>query len=151
MMRTDGVELRQGPAPWMRLSHLAASLFAAIAILIAPAGLTAKLLLLGALPLVHLTTARRTRRAAECAPCIQLFEDGRASILTRSGAVPASLRGGVWSSRWFSVFRLKRLDGRGCLDCIICRSENPADAYRRLRVMLRLRGVHEAAAPWRRQ
>ena len=151
MMRTDGVELRQVPARWMRLSHLAASLLAATAVLISPAGLAAKLLMLGALPVVHFTTARRARRAAEYAPRIRLFEDGGASILTRSGAIPASLRGGAWSSRWFSVIRLTRLDGQGRLDCIICRSANSDDAYRRLRVMLRLGSGQDAAAPWRWQ
>ena len=109
-----------------------------------------KLLLLGSLAAVHLATARRLRRSAARAPLVRLFEDGRASILTRSGAVPALLQGHVWSSRWFSAFRLNRLDGRGHLDCVICRSANPSDAYRRLRVMLRFRGGLDPAARWGR-
>jgi hypothetical protein len=148
MTRAESVELLQGPAFWMRLLHLAASLLAATAVLIAPASPSVKLLLLGGLPIVHMATSRRMRRSAEQAPRVRLFEDGKASILTRSGAVPALLQGSVWSSRWFSAFRLKRLDGRGSIDCIVCRSVNPADAYRRLRVMLRLRSVQDPAARW---
>jgi hypothetical protein len=145
MNRTDGVEARQGQGLWMRGAHLGASLLAAVAIFIAPTGLWIKLLLLGGLPVVYLATARRMRRSAQYAPRIRLFEDGSASILTRSGAVPALLQGGVWSSRWFSAFRLERLDGRGPVDCIVCRSANPADAYRRLQVILRLGSGPDAA------
>lgn len=146
MVRADGVEVLQGTALWMHQAHLAASVLAATAILIAPAGPFMKLLLLGVLPIVHVAAARRMRRAGAYAPRIRVFEDGRASILTRSGAVPALLQGSVWSSRWVSVFRLRRLDGRGNFDCIVCQSANPADAYRRLRVMLRHRSGLDAAA-----
>ena len=150
MVRAEGVELQQGAAPWMRLAHLAASLLAATAVLTASASLSIKLLLLVSVCFVHLATARRMRRSAAQAPRVRLFEDGKASVLTRSGAVPALLRGSVWSSRWFSVFRLQRLDGQRPLDCVICRSVNPSKAYRRLQVMLRLRSGRDPAAHWGR-
>jgi hypothetical protein len=151
MVQAEGVELQQGAAPWMRLAHLAASLLAATAVLAASASPSIKLLLIVSLSVVHLATARRMRRSAALAPRVRLFEDGRASVLTRSGAVPALLQGSVWSSRWFSAFRLQRLDGQGPLDCVICRSANPSEAYRRLRVMLRLQSGLDSAAHWGRQ
>jgi len=139
--RADAVELRQGCARWMRVAHVVITLLAAGAVLSSGAPLPGQAMLLAALLAVHLATARRMRQAAGDVPRIRVSADGTASLLLDSGAVPAVLGGPAWTTRWFSVFPLRRLDGGRPLHCTVCRSANPGGAYRRLRVLLRLRSV----------
>ena len=137
--RADTIELRQGCARWMQAAHIVVTLLAAGAVLSSGAPAPGRAALLGALLGVHLVTARRMRQAAGRVPRIRLFENGTAALLLGDGAVPAVLAGPAWTSRWLSVFPLRRLDGGRPLHCTVCRSSNPGGAYRRLRVLLRLR------------
>jgi hypothetical protein len=160
MARTDGIDLRQGYARWMRVAHRVVSLLAAWAIFSSGAHSLSKSVFLAALLAVHLATARQMRRAAPDVPRIRLFENGTASLVPRSrrrkkgsetpdsGAVPAVLTGYVWTSRWVSVFPLQPLDGGRRVYCTVCRSLNQGDAYRRLRVLLRMRAGRDPAARW---
>ena len=148
MARTDGIDLRQGYARWMRVAHRAVSLLAVWAIFTSGAHLLGKSVFLAALLVVHLATARQMRRAAGDVPRIRLFENGTASLGQKTGAVPAVLTGYAWTSRWFSVFPLQPLDGGRPVYCTVCRSLNQDDAYRRLRVLLRMRVGRDSAARW---
>lgn len=139
--RAEAIELRQGCAGWMRAAHLGVSLLAAVAVFSSAAPVSVRAGLVTALLAVHLVTARRARQAAGEVPRIRVFENGTATLLLESGAVPAVLGGPAWTSRWFSVFPLQRLDGGRPLYCTVCRSSNPGGAYRRLRVLLRLRSA----------
>jgi len=146
--RPDGIELRQGCGRWMRASHATTSLLAATVILASAAPAMLAVGLLAALLMLHVTTARRLRRAAAAVPGIRLFDDGTAALLTPAGAVPALLGGCAWASRWISVVPIQPLDGRRRVFCIVCRSGNPADAYRRLLVMLRMRDGQDPTSRW---
>jgi hypothetical protein len=138
--RTEAIELQQGCSRRIRAAHRAVSLLAICAILTSAAPVTARAAFLGALLAVHLAAARHMRRTARAVPRVRLFEDGTAALLLERGAVSAVLAGPGWTSHWLSVFPLRRLDGGRRVYCTICRSSNGDDAYRRLRVLLRLRG-----------
>jgi hypothetical protein len=146
--RPDGIELRQGCGRWERAAQAAISLLAAMTVLTAAAPATLVAGLLAALFTLHVGTTRRMHRAAASVPRIRLFDDGTAALLTRTGAVPALLGGCAWASRWFSVVPIQPLDGRRRLFCIVCRSTNPADAYRRLLVLLRMRDGQDPTSRW---
>lgn len=148
MARTDDIDLRQGCARWMRVAHRIVSLLAAWAIVTSGPHSVGKTGLLAALLVVHLATARHMRRAAGSVPRIRLFENGTASLVPESGAVPAVLVGHAWTSHWFSVFPLQRLDGGRRVYCTVCRSLNRGDPYRRLRVLLRMRVGRDSNARW---
>ena len=148
MQRPDGIELRQGCACWMRVALPVVSLLAAWAILTAAAPPQARAGLLAALLGWHVATARQMRRAAGRVPRIRLFDNGTAALLLQAGAVPATLVGRPWTSRWFSVFQLQPLDGGRRVYCTVCRSLNRGGAYRRLRVLLRMRTGREQSVHW---
>ena len=148
MTRPDGIELRQGCGRWMRATHATISLLAAILILTSAAPAAPAAALLAVLFTLHVATARRMRRAAVSVPRVRLFDDGTAALLTWRGGVPALLGGRAWVSRWFSVVPIQPLDGGRRLFCIVCRSANPADAYRHLLVLLRMRDAQEPTSRW---
>ena len=148
MTRTDGIELRQGWARWMRAAHRLVSLLAAWAILTAAAPLPTTVGLLAALIGAHFVASRRMRRAAGRVPRIRLFADDTAALLLQTGAVPALLVGHPWTSRWFSVFQLQPLDGGRAAHCTVCRSLNRGGEYRRLQVLLRMRTGQRRTARW---
>ena len=148
MKRPDGIELLQGWARWMRFAQPVVSLLAAWTILAAAAPPLAAAGFLAALLGWHVATARQMHRAARRVPRIRLFENGTAALLLEAGAVPATLAGHPWTSRWFSVFQLQPLDGGRRVFCTVCRSLNRGGDYRRLRVLLHLRTGRESAARW---
>jgi hypothetical protein len=144
----DGIELRPGLAGWMRWSHLAISLLGAAAILVSATSPWMKAALLAGLTAVHLASASHAQRTAAKVRVFRLFEDGTASLLTPDGRVPALLMDGAWTCRWFSVLRMRPLDGARLVRCTVARSDNTPGDYRRLLVLLRHRGSHDQAMRW---
>jgi hypothetical protein len=69
---------------------------------------------------------------------LQLQNDGHAIVYTATRCVHAWQLEGGWASRWCCVVPLRVIGTGRRLHCLVCRSRNAPDAYRRLLVCLRL-------------
>lgn len=99
-----------------------------------------KVLLLGALGFACAACVlRRPRR--DTVTHLRLSADGSAILYTATGALAATLSDNGWCSRWCCIAPFVDTLGRRRFRCLVCRSRNPADSYRRLLVHLRLAGA----------
>jgi hypothetical protein len=140
MSRSEEIPLRIGSSRWLRVAHAVASLLGVAAILLSRCGPRLAAIALAALGLVHLVTALRMRQA-RAEGIVTLLGDDSATMLAPGGAVPLRRRGGDWASRWCCVLRLEEVVSGRRIACLVTRSLNSPDAYRRLLVRLRMREV----------
>jgi hypothetical protein len=123
----------------MRVCHLGVSLLGLLAILASharPGWTVAAVIALG---VAHAVTARRMGRGATRGN-LMLQGDGGAMLATAGERSQVRQHGGAWASRWFCVLPLEQLHGGQRVHCVVCRSLNDPDAYRRLLVRLRMGG-----------
>ena len=134
MIRRDSIELYAGSSQGLLACQQAASVLALVAILSAPAEPLWMITTLLALGAVHCTCNRITRDHAR----LTLHANGQAVMHLVDGAVPARLCGEGWISRWCCVMMLEELLSGRRFPCLIFRSRNSPDDYRRLLVSLRM-------------
>jgi hypothetical protein len=140
MAQPEIISLRTGAGRWLRSACALVSMLGAVSILLAQANPLWTGAALAVLCLISVAAFRRIRRNG-AGQVLTLHGDDSATLLTARGAVPMLRRGGDWASRWCCVLRLQQvLSGHRC-DCLVCRSLNSPDAYRRLLVSLRMREV----------
>jgi hypothetical protein len=144
MTAPDVIDLEVGSSRWLCTSPWLVGTLGASVILTSAVAVGGKLLLLCGLGLA-------------CAACVRagcpeksftglrLHADGRAVLFTETGAVPGALAEGGWCSRWCCVVTFVDTFGRRRIRCLLCRSLNSADAYRRLLVRLRMGSFAEPA------
>ena len=121
----------------MRVCHLGVSLLGLLAILGSHARPGWTIAALTALGVVHATTARRMGRAVTHGHLI-LWGDGSALLAVGGARTDVLLRSEAWASRWFCVLPFQQRDGGRRVHCLVCRSLNAPDSYRRLLVRLRM-------------
>ena len=140
MAAVDTVELQVGSARWMRVCHLLVSLLGLLAIATSPISMGWLVTAAGALCLAHVLTAWRMGKVAGPGRLV-LQGDGNATLLGGEDSFHARYRGAGWASRWLCVLPLDTLEGGRPLHCIVCRSQNSRDAWRRLLIRLRADGA----------
>jgi hypothetical protein len=143
VIRRDAIVLRVGSGRWLRVCHGLVGLVALALILSSGSGLVWMLLSLGVLAAVHGGVVGTMRGPAATAELI-LHADGSA-VLRRDGVwVGVQRCSAGWVSRWCCVVTVHELLSERRVHCLVCRSLNTSDAYRRLLVTLRLARAHAA-------
>jgi hypothetical protein len=137
VIRRDTIELHAGSSKGFRAGYQAVGVLALVAILSSSAEPMWVMMALCALGTVHLASNRMLRRSSEQKRLV-LRADGRAIVYSMDGIVLARRCVGGWVSRWCSVVTLEELLSGRRLRCLICRSRNSRDDYRRLLVNLRM-------------
>lgn len=72
---------------------------------------------------------------------LRLHENGSATFDTAAGRLHAEQSSGGWTSHWVCVVPVVEVGSGQVVRCVVCRSLNQPDSYRRLLVWLRLGGV----------
>jgi hypothetical protein len=139
----DSIDLEVGSSRWLQASPWLLGALGSFMLLTSAAVLAWKVVLLGALGLACVACVRAPRRL-HLVTRLRLHADRSAILFTPNGMLPAMQAGDAWCSRWCCVVRLVDTPGGRCFRCLLCRSCNSADAYRRLLVHLRLNGAMEA-------
>ncbi len=137
MTRPDAIVLRVGSSRWLRVCHGLVGLLALALILSSGTGLGWMLLSLGALAAVHGGVVGTMRGPAATTELI-LHADGSAVLRRDGDLVNAQSCPGGWVSRWCCIVTLRELVSARRVHCLVCRSRNTPDDYRRLLVTLRL-------------
>lgn len=140
MATIDLIELRLGSGRWLRAHHRLVSLLGGVAIVMSPVSVGWQGTAVGALILVHALTSWRMSRF-DGPGRIVIGGNGNATLFAGGSGVQARYRGAGWASRWLCVLPLETLSDGRHLICIVCRSRNSRDAYRRLLVRLRADGA----------
>jgi len=140
MTTTDLIELHLGTGRWVRVCQGLVSLLGLVAIVSSPVPLGWVGAALGALFLVHVLTARKMGKAAGSGRLV-LRGDNSATLFAGGKSACARYRGRGWASRWLCVLPLETLESGRPLNCVVCRSQNSQDSYRRLLVRLRSDGA----------
>jgi hypothetical protein len=136
----DCVQVRAGPAPWLVGMHLLLPALGILAMLSSNIDLHWVLAWCGLIPMVSAAGVLRLSRHSPIGR-LRLFPDGTASLIGADGAVRAVQDHGSWVTRWLCVIPLVRPDSGQTLRCVVCRSLNRADNWRRLMAWLRLRST----------
>ena len=136
----DRIELRSGAAPWLR--RLQSLLPLAAAIVLAGSGAAPNWILaaLGALVVAWVVSALSSR-SSQADGRLRFGSDGVLTLVREGRERTVAWDGHAWNGRHLSVihWRSEERPRRGRV--LVCASANDADAYRRLRVVLRLGGV----------
>lgn len=140
MVHPEVIALRTGAGRWLRFACAVVSMLGFVSILLSRANLLWTAAALGVLCLISADTFRRLRRHGE-GQVLTLHGNGSATMLTEAGTIPLLRRGNDWGSRWCCMLRLQHVLSGRRFDCLVCRSLNSPDAYRRLLVSLRMRDV----------
>lgn len=136
---SDALKVRTGASGLLAGAPLAIAWLAGLGLLAAPAPFSWRLLSLAALALCYRLVCRGWRHTTNPGR-LRLFPDGLGT-LDRSGTERhIQLGGTAWLSPWICVIPLKTAPGAAIMPCMVCAAENRPDDYRRLRVLLRLRG-----------
>lgn len=135
--RADHIELHIGSSGWMHGAQLAVTLLSIYAVFASQSGTLWVLLFLGLLGSFHAVCALGPRRASRI-DRLWLDTDGSAILLSTASTQQARLCTGGWVSRWFSVVPLQEVVTGHRVRCLVCRSRNTPDAYRRLLVNVRM-------------
>jgi len=136
----EAIELHVGAAPWLRISQSAVSLLGLFSIVSSRTAPLSMLLGLAALLAVH-RAALHTMRQNGAAARLTLHANGSAILHSVNGLIQAHRCDESWASRWLCVVTLKELVNGRKVRCLVCRSQNRADDYRRLLVRLRFDGA----------
>jgi len=139
----DSVDLEVGSSRWLQVSPWLLGALGSFMLLTSAAVVAWKVVLLGALGLACVACVRGPR-GLHTVTRLRLHADRSATLFTANGMLPAMLAGDAWCSRWCCVVPVVDTLGGRCFRCLMCRSCNSADAYRRLLVRLRLNGATEA-------
>jgi hypothetical protein len=147
--RCDTIELHAGSSLGLRACYQGVYVLALVALLWSRAELIWIMMALVALGVAHRASGRITRRTAGHIRLV-LHENGNAIMHSVHGTVPARLCADGWVTRWCSVVSLEELLSGRRLRCLICRSRNSPDDYRRLLVTLRMDAAHasDRAVTW---
>jgi hypothetical protein len=143
MIAPDVIDLQPGSSQWLQASPWLVGALGASVMLTSASGAGWKVLLLCGLGLACAACIRAGRRRRVFTG-LRLHADGRAVLFTGTGAVPGALADGGWCSRWFCVVTFVDTLGGRRFRCLLCRSRNSADAYRRLLVRLRIGSFGDA-------
>jgi hypothetical protein len=138
---SEAIELHAGGSPGLNACQQAVSVLALVALIWSRAELMWIMMSLLALGAAHRASDRVTRRKADHFRLV-LHENGNATMHSVHGTAPARLCAGGWVTRWCSVVSLEELLSGRRLHCLICRSRNSSDDYRRLLVILRMDAAH---------
>jgi hypothetical protein len=133
----SGMTLRIGPARWMTAWQLAISALSIGGVLMSRAGAGWIALFLGSLLAANMVGFIRMRCGGKVSR-LHLHGDGHAIVCMGKNAEHAWQLEGGWASRWCCVVPLRVIGTGRRLHCLVCRSCNAPDAYRRLLVSLRL-------------
>ena len=137
MTPADALVLTVGSSRGLRVCHGLVGLVALALILSSGTGLMWMLVSLGALAAVHGGVVGTMRGPAATTELI-LHADGSA-VLGRDGVLVDVQRCPAgWVSRWCCIVTVRELLSERRVQCLVCRSRNTPDAYRRLLVTLRL-------------
>ena len=137
MTRPDTIVLRVGSSRWLRVCHGLVGSLALAVTLSSGAGLMWMLLSLGALAAVHAGVMGTLRGPAAAAGLI-LHADGSGVLHRDDGLLDVQRCPSGWVSRWCCIVTVRELLSERRVQCLVCRSRNTPDAYRRLLVTLRL-------------
>jgi len=140
MSAPDCIDVRAGPAPWLAVAHLVVPALGVIAVLFSNIARQWAVALCGLIVLVGAAGFRRLARQSPTGR-LRLYLDGTATLLGACGEVRAIQDPGAWVTRWICVLPLVPLDSDRLLRCVVCRSLNRPDSYRRLMAWLRLRSM----------
>jgi len=137
--RADYLEVRFGPAGWMKWVHVLISLLGILAVMLSPAAWTWKLLLASLLVCAFILILRNIG-ATRSSGVIRLFLDGTAVFTTRSERrLFCTLGNHHWVSRWFCSIGIYLARGGRKRFLLICAANNDPPEYRRLLKFLRMR------------
>lgn len=134
------IELRIGVGMDLRVGQLVLFVAACVALIGSgahPIWISAALITLFG---VHVGTLWWARRP-EANGVLRLHENGSATFDTKAGRLHAEQSSGGWISHWLCVVPLVEVGSGQVVRCVVCRSLNQPDSYRRLLVWLRLGGV----------
>jgi hypothetical protein len=134
---SDTIQLHAGSSPGLRACQQAVSALAVTALLWSRTEPMWIMIALCAFGVAHGAMRRISRRSPEIVRLV-LRADGNAIVHSANGAVPARLCAGGWVSRWCSLVSLEELLSGRRVQCLVCRSRNGPDDYRRLLVYLRM-------------
>lgn len=144
MTAPDVIDLEVGSSPWLQASPWMVGTLGLAAMLTSAAAVAWKLLLLCGLGVTCAACVRGGRRK-NAVTGLRLHADGGAILFTETGTMAGTLADSGWCSRWCCVVAfVDAISGRSHR-CLLCRSRNSADAYRRLLVRLRMGGVTDTA------
>jgi hypothetical protein len=144
MTAPDVIDLQVGSSRWLRASPWLVGTLGASVTLLSTVAIGLKMLLLCSLGLACAACIRAARRE-QAFTGLRLHTDGRAVLFAEAGAVPGTLALGGWCSRWFCVVTFVDTLGGRRFRCLLCRSRNSSDVYRRLLVRLRMGSFVDAA------
>ncbi len=142
MTGLDVIDLEVGGGSWLQAAPWVVAILGFAVLLSSAASAALKVALLGSLGLACAACARR-RPHQDAVTHLRLAADGSAVLYTATGALTATLCDSGWCSRWCCVAPFVDTLGGRHVRCLVCRSRNPADSYRRLLVHLRLTGAGE--------
>jgi len=144
MATPDVIDLEVGSSRWLQASPWLVGTLGMAVILASAAAVGWKLLLLFGFG-VSCATCVCPGRGELAFTGLRLRADGSALLLTENGPIPGALADSGWCSRWFCVVTFVDTLGGRRFRCLLCRSRNSADAYRRLLVRLRMNSLADAA------
>lgn len=144
MTAPDVIDLQAGSSRWLQALPWLVGALGASVMLTSAVGIGWKMFLLCGLGPACAACVRAGRRQRAFTG-LRLHADGRAVLFTGTGAVPGALAEGGWCSRWFCVVTFVDTLGGRRFRCLLCRSRNSADGYRRLLLRLRMGSFADAA------
>jgi hypothetical protein len=119
--------------------QIVAASLGAVAIMIAPSGLTWKICAWSALAFVTLWVQASSKKKSRSG-WFELLQDGTAQMRFHDGKKSlALLHENAWITRWLCVLTLFEPDNGRNYHCVICASESTPDDYRRLLKFLNMR------------
>jgi len=140
MTGLDVIDLEVGGGRRLQAAPWALATLGFAVLLSAAATAALKIILLGSLVVACAACARRRPRQ-DAVTHLRLAADGSAVLYTATGALTAMLRDSGWCTRWCCVVPFVDTLGGRHVRCLLCRSRNTTDSYRRLLVHMRLAGA----------
>jgi hypothetical protein len=140
----DRLVLRAGPARWLRAGHGLIGLLGLLSVLGAGASPVWTVGAVAALVVVHGIGVRQMN-SPRARGRLHLAEDGSALLFTARSVHEARQRRGGWCSGLLCILRLEDVDSGRRFHCVLCRSLNAPDAYRRLLQRMRLQASADPA------
>ncbi len=132
------VELEAGVDSWFKILYFGLASLAVLALLIAHAAWSVKLIILSVLLLFFWFVSRQmVHQKSICR--LRIYSNATVTLISRSGQeFPGILESDNWSTRWVSVVRVGRFDRWRTQRLLVCASLNNASDYRQLSKRLRL-------------
>ena len=134
------IELRVGVGMDLKLAQIALGVAGCVALIGSGAELVWTAAALIALAVVQVGTLWWAQRP-EANGILRLHQNGSATFDTTAGRLQAEQSGRGWISHRVCVVPVVEVGSGQVVRCVVCRSQNQPDTYRRLLVWLRLGSV----------